>query len=226
MHSIFTKDRFYWYTLTLNDASRATFGFKGQMWDEFILEPGYLDKYADNDLRKKSFLFGQQKDMNGDDIIIDGVPFIYTTTVDNYMARKKWEGARCAKYEYQKDLEYYVTDMENDFVLFRYADVLYTKLEALWRLGRAGEILNDAELQKIRTRAGLAPYQISDITAEELLDELGREFAWEGHRRQDQIRFGVWGDTWWNKPASGPNAKLFPIPQSVLSTNSNLVQNP
>jgi hypothetical protein len=226
MNSIFTKDRFYWYTLTLNDASRATFGFKGLMWDEFILEPGYLDKYADNDLRKNAFLSGQQKDKNGNDIIIDGVPFIYTPTVANYMARKKWEGARCAKYEYQVGLEYYATDMENDYVLFRYADVLYTKLEALWRLNRGSEMLNDPELQKIRIRAGLAPLQMTDLTNTELLNELGREFAWEGQRRQDQIRFGVWGNTWWNKPASGPNAKLFPIPQSVLATNSNLVQNP
>ncbi len=226
MHSIFTKDRFYWYTLTLNDASRATFNFKGGMWDEFILEPGFLNKYADNDIRKKSFLYGQQKDKAGNDIVIDGEPFIYTPTVANYMARKKWEGARCAKYEYQDQLEYYTTDMENDFVLFRYADVLYTKLEALMRLGRAGEMLNDADLQKIRTRAGLAPLQISDMTNAEFLNELGREFAWEGHRRQDQIRFGVWGNAGWNKPASGPNAKLFPIPQQVLSTNSNLVQNP
>ncbi len=226
MNSIFTKDRFYWYTLTLNDASRATFGFKGGMWDEFILEPGFLDKYTDNDLRKKSFLFGQQKDKNGNDIIIDGEPFIYSPTVANYMSRKKWEGARCAKYEYQDGLEYYVTDMENDYVLFRYADVLYTKLEALWRLNRAGEMINDADLQKIRTRAGLVPLQAADLTNAEFLNELGREFAWEGHRRQDQIRFGAWGTSGWNKPASGPNAKLFPIPQQVLSTNSNLIQNP
>jgi starch-binding outer membrane protein, SusD/RagB family len=226
MHSIFTKDRFYWYTLTLNDASRATFNFKGGMWDEFVLEPGFLDKYADNDLRKKSFLFGQQKDKDGNDIVIDGVPFIYSPTIGNYMARKKWEGARCAKYEYQDELEYYVNDMENDYVLFRYADVLYTKLEALWRLGRGSEMLSDPDLQKIRTRAGLEPLQEDDLTSSGLLDELGREFAWEGHRRQDQIRFGVWGNPWWNKPPSGPNAKLFPIPQTILSTNSNLVQNP
>lgn len=226
MNSIFTKDHFYWYTLTLNDASRATFGFKGLMWDEFILEPGYLDKYNDSDIRKKSFLFGQQKDKAGNDIIIDGEPFIYTTTVGNYMARKKWEGARCAKYEYQDGLEYYVTDMENDFVIFRYADVLYTRLEALWRLDRGGEMLGDPDLQKIRIRAGVPPLTGSDLTSEEFLNELGREFAWEGHRRQDQIRFGVWGSTWWNKPASGPNAKLFPIPQSILATNPNLVQNP
>ncbi len=226
MHSIFTKDRFYWYTLTLNDASRATFGFKGGMWDEFILEPGFLDKYSNNDLRKKSFLFGQQKDKSGNDIFVEGEAFIYTPTVANYMARKKWEGARCAKYEYQDGLEYYVTDMENDHVLFRYADVLYTKLEALWRMGRAGEMIGDAELQKIRTRAGLAPLQMSDLTNSEFLNELGREFAWEGHRRQDMIRFGVFGNAGWNKPVSGANAKLFPIPKSVLDANSNLVQNP
>ncbi len=232
MNSILTKDRLYWYTLTLNDASRATYNFKGGMWDEFVLEPGFYEKYDAKDLRRNSFLCGQQKDKNGKDISIlnasTGVmePFIYTSTIDNYMARKKWEGARCCKYEYQDGLEYYVTDMENDFVIFRYADVLYTKLEALWRLGRAGEMLGNADLQKIRTRAGLEPLQLSDITNNGLLDELGREFAWEGHRRQDMIRFGVYGNSWWNKPSSGPNAKLFPIPQTALTANHNLVQNP
>ncbi len=231
MNSIYTKDRFYWYTLTLNDASRATFNFKGGMWDEFVLEPYFFDKYAENDLRRNSFLFGQQKDKNGTDIYIENAngeleAFIYTPTIAKYMARKKWEGARCAKYEYQDGLEYYVTDMENDYVLFRYADVLYTKLEALWRLGRTGEMIADPDLQKIRTRAGLEPLQVSDLDTDEFLDELGREFAWEGHRRQDMIRFGAWGGSWWNKPPSGENAKLFPIPQTVLNSNQNLVQNP
>jgi len=231
LNTTLTKDKFYWYTMTLNDASRATFNFKGGMWDEFILEPGFHEKYATTDLRRNSFLFGQQKDKAGNDIKIKNPrtgkldPFIYTTTVANYMARKKWEGARCSKYEYQDGLEYNVTDQENDFVLFRYADVLYTKLEALWRLGRAGEMLGDADLQKIRTRAGQLPLTQADLDSE-FLDELGREFAWEGHRRQDMIRFGVWGNAGWNKPASGPNAKLFPIPQTVLNANQKLVQNP
>ncbi len=229
-HSVYTKDRLYWYTLTLNDASRATFGFKGEMWDGFVCEPEFFNSFDENDLRRNSFLHGQQYDMNGNPIYFiengDTVWFQYTPSIGNYRARKRWEGARCCKYEYQKDLEYYVIDMENDFVLFRYADVLYTKLEALWRLGRAGEMLGDPELQKIRTRAGMQPYQASDITAQELLAEFGREFAWEARRRQDQIRFGVWGNTWWNKPPSGPAAKLFPLPQTALSANSKLRQNP
>jgi hypothetical protein len=232
MHSIYTKDRFYWYTLTLNDASQATYNFKGGMWDEFVLEPDFFTKYAENDLRRNAFLYGQQKDKAGNDIYIlnqssgEMEPFIYTYTIDNYMARKKWEGARFCKYEYQEDLEYYVTDMENDYVLFRYADVLYTRLEALWRMGRGGEMLGHPDLEKIRTRAGLTPLTAGDLDSEEFLDELGREFALEGRRRQDMIRFGAWGGSWWNKPPSGPNAKLFPIPQSVLNANPNLVQNP
>jgi len=225
-HPQLTDEHFYWSHLTLNSASRPTFNMTGVPWDGFVLPSDFFNTYAANDIRRNSFLFGQQYDINGNPIIINGEPFIYTTTIADYNAREEWEGARCAKYEYQEELSYDVTDMENDFVLFRYADVLYTKLEALHRLGRAGEFIDDADLQKIRTRAGLAPYTLGDLTDQELLDELGREFAWEGHRRQDQIRFGVWGNPWWNKPASGSNAKLFPIPQTALNTNPNLIQNP
>lgn len=225
-HPQLTDEHFYWSHLTLNPASRPTFNMAGVPWDGFVLQPDFFTKYAEEDLRRNAWLFGQQYDIDGNPLFVNGEPFIYTPTIANYNSRGEYEGARCAKYEYQEELSYDVIDMENDFVLFRYADVLYTKLEALHRLGGAGEMINDADLQKIRTRAGLTPYTLSDITDAELLDELGREFAWEGHRRQDQIRFGVWGQPWWAKPSSGPNAKLFPIPQSALNTNPNLVQNP
>lgn len=225
-HPQLTDEHFYWSHLTLNSASRATFNMTGIPWDGFVLNPDFFIKYADNDLRRNAWLFGQQYDINGNPIIIDGESFIYTPTIANYNSRGEWEGARCNKYEYQEELSYDVTDMENDFVLFRYADVLYTKLEALYRLGRAGEFIDDPDLQKIRTRAGLTPYILGDLTDDELLDEFGREFAWEGRRRQDVIRFGVFGEPWFGKPSTGPNAKLFPIPQNALNTNPNLVQNP
>lgn len=229
-NSLYTKDRFYWYTLTLNEASQATFNFIGQPWDGFVLEPDFFNKYNENDKRRKSFLFGQQYDKSGNPIYFingkDTTKFIYTPTIGDYKARKKWEGARCCKYEYQIGLEYNVNDMENDFVLFRYADILYTKLEALYRLKRTDEFINNPELQKIRIRAGLMPYTTTEITDSEFIDELGREFAWEGHRRQDQIRFGTWGNSWWVKPTSKPDAKLFPIPKTELDKNPNLTQNP
>jgi hypothetical protein len=225
-HPQLTDEHFYWSHLTLNPASRATFNMTGMPWDGFVLNPDFFTKYDPSDIRRNAFLFGQQYDIDGNPIIIEGQPFIYTPTIANYDSRGEWEGARCAKYEYQEGLSYDIVDMENDFVLFRYADVLYTKLEALYRLGRAGEFIGDPDLQKIRTRAGLTPYTLGDLSEEELLDELGREFAWEGHRRQDLIRFGVFGEPWFGKPTTGENAKLFPIPQVALNTNPNLVQNP
>ncbi|MFZ2906387.1 MAG: RagB/SusD family nutrient uptake outer membrane protein [Cyclobacteriaceae bacterium] len=226
-HSQLTDEHFYWAHLTLNEASMPTFNMAEKPWDGFIMPEEAFNRYEANDIRRNSFLFGQQYDKSGAPIIVGGENFIYSPTIVNYQARKKWEGVRCAKYEYQEGLKYDVVDMENDFVLFRYADVLYTKLEALHRGGGSvSDFISDPDLQKIRTRAGLAPYTLGDITDAELLDELGREFAWEGHRRQDQIRFGVWGNSWWEKPASGPNKKLFPIPASALTSNPNLVQNP
>jgi len=225
-HPQLTDEHFYWEMLTLNSASRSTFAVTGIPWDGFVLQPDFFEKYTANDIRRNSFLFGPQSDIDGNPIIIDGVPFAYSYTIADYNSRAEWEGARCAKYEYQEGLSYDVVDMENDFVLLRYADVLYTKLEALYRLGRANEFIDDPALQKIRMRAGLAPYTLGDLTNAELLNERGREFAWEGHRRQDQIRFGVWGNTWWAKPVSGPNKKLFPIPQGAINSNPNLIQNP
>lgn len=226
-HPQLTDEHFYWALLTLNPTSIPSFNMAGVPWDGFVAQPDFFTKYASNDIRRKTFLFGQQYTKSGAPIVVNGVPFIYTPTIGDYNARGEWEGARVAKYEYQENLSYDVVDMENDFVLFRYADVLYTKLEALHRGGGSlSSFINDPQLQKIRTRAGLLPYTTGDINNAELLDEFGREFAWEGRRRQDQIRFGVWGTTWWAKPASGPNKKLFPIPQSALNTNPNLVQNP
>jgi hypothetical protein len=224
-HPNLTGDGFYWGYLTLNPSSRATIEMIANPWDGFVVQPDFFNKFSENDLRRNSFFFGQQFNSGGNPIMENGEPFIYSSTIANYSSRKKWEGARIAKYQYQKDINY-GADMENDFVLFRYADVLYTKLEALYRLGRAGEFINDSDLIKIRTRAGMAPYTLSDLSDSELLDEFGREFAWEGRRRQDLIRFGVYGNSWWEKPGSGSSKKLFPIPQAALNTNPNLTQNP
>ena len=66
------------------------------------------------------------------------------------------------------------------------------------------------------------------ITIDEtiMLEERGRELYWEGHRRTDLLRFGKFLDPWGDKPASGSERLLFPIPASSLASNPNLVQNP
>jgi hypothetical protein len=67
----------------------------------------------------------------------------------------------------------------------------------------------------------------ADIQYGRFLDELGWEFAIEGHRRTNLIRFGVFTTkTWFNHTPNGDYRSLFPIPQGAIATNPNLTQNP
>jgi hypothetical protein len=65
-----------------------------------------------------------------------------------------------------------------------------------------------------------------DVQYGRFLDELGWEFAGEGHRRQHMIRFGVFTTkTWFNHEPNGDHRNVFALPNSALSTNSKLQQN-
>ena len=76
-------------------------------------------------------------------------------------------------------------------------------------------------------------YQIVDrgntdpIQYGRMYDELGWEFAWEMHRRRDAIRFGVYTKkSWLSHQPQGDYRSVFPIPETVLTSNPNLEQNP
>ena len=115
-------------------------------------------------------------------------------------------------------------NMNNDFAIFRYADVLLLKAEALWRQD-PGNGTALALVNQIRERAGIDP--LSVLTGDDLLMERGKELWAESHRRSDLIRFGKFQDAWEFKPVEGDDhTSLFPIPSSQLSSNPNLIQNP
>jgi hypothetical protein len=81
----------------------------------------------------------------------------------------------------------------------------------------------------VKTAANGAPVTSggADIQYGRFLDELGWEFAVEGHRRSDLIRFGVFTTkTWFNHVPNGDFRRVFAIPSGALATNSNLQQNP
>ena len=65
------------------------------------------------------------------------------------------------------------------------------------------------------------------LTMDELLAERGREFIFEGFRRNDMIRFGKFVTaSWWDHSPSNATRELYPIPQRQIDLNSNLKQNP
>ncbi len=123
-----------------------------------------------------------------------------------------------AKYEFDLNAQAAGQLAHNDWVLFRYADVLLMKSEALVRSGKNG----DAELQAVRRRVGASA---RTATLDNILDERLLEFAWEGMRRQDLIRFGKYHQPISDRPVSAPFRTVFPIPVDVLSLNPNLTQN-
>lgn len=112
----------------------------------------------------------------------------------------------------------------NDWVFYRYTDVLLMKAEAIMRggTGTATDALNI--VNAIRARAGVTA--LGALTPDALIDELGREFYWEGHRRDDLIRFGKFLEPWQEKTQDDPKRLIFPIPNRSLASNPNLVQNP
>ncbi len=52
-----------------------------------------------------------------------------------------------------------------------------------------------------------------------------RELYWEGYRRDDQVRFETFDDTWSEKTVTDKYRVLYPIPQQALDSNPNLKQN-
>ncbi len=150
----------------------------------------------------------------------NGPPVTYTPQSNEIFPNGWRQGlARINKYEYEIGG---TQNMSNDFVIFRLGGILLGKAEAMFRLGDAAGAL--AIVNQFRERAGVDPY--TTLTEENLYDEIGREMYAELTRRQDMIRFGKFGEEWWEKEVSNSDAELFPIPQQQIDINPELTQNP
>ena len=125
-----------------------------------------------------------------------------------------------------------------DFPMFRLADAYLMYAEAQIRSGAGTNSQAVQYINALRERANGDSSQnigISDLTLDFIIDERSRELYWESHRRQDLIRFDLFTGaayTWALKgnslsgiPISSFRA-LFPVPNSSLTSNQNLTQNP
>lgn len=184
-------------------------------------QPGVFSSFDDQDRRKKCMLSGEQISLaTGSVIIMDsGQPLNYTEEIVNFTDAKQNEGVRLDKYEDKAGESW---ERDHDFVVIRYAEILMMQAECYVRLGSPD--LAAPFVAQIRTRAGLEMPATLDL---EFIDqELLREFTFEGRRRTDNIRFGTFFQPWWEKGATEAYRSIFPIPANVLSTNTNLTQNP
>ena len=86
------------------------------------------------------------------------------------------------------------TNRESNWIMYRYADVVLMKAEALCNIKSKGDAIETLNL--IRSRAGVSQYDTdSEYTVRELdeliLDERGRELAFEGKRWYDLVRVAL-----------------------------------
>ncbi len=122
-------------------------------------------------------------------------------------------------------------DQSNDLPIFRYADILLTKAEAIKRGASATNGQTAQSLfNEIRSYVN-APTINGDPTLEDIYDERGRELFDENWRRNDMIRYGHFEDEYGFHRKGFPTARfdkecrIFPIPQSVLNKNTTWKQN-
>jgi hypothetical protein len=127
--------------------------------------------------------------------------------------------------------------IDTDFPIFRLAEayLIYAEANIRGGGGNAGTALG--YLNALRERAfGDATHDFAALpVVDTILAERARELMFEGKRRTDLIRFGVFtGGTylwaWKNNTPGGaaisPNLALYPIPANELAANPNLTQNP
>ncbi|MGI6222755.1 MAG: RagB/SusD family nutrient uptake outer membrane protein [Prevotella sp.] len=136
---------------------------------------------------------------------------------------EKTGGARMWKYEIDRTAYSDGQLQNNDIVLFRYADALLMKAEAKVRNGEDGS----TELNQVRARVGMPARQ---ATLANILEERLLELMWEGCRRPDLIRYGLFNQAYDIRPQVTDEdngfTTVFPIPSKAISLNSNLQQNP
>ena len=223
---------FVLFIMTLDGDLSKAFNIAGAGWDGFVGQPDFIASYDPADTRLgDTWLIGQVHDQKGNKVSReDGSDYIIDPAMDEAMyagGRSRLKGARIGKWEFQADgkLRDDQTSMENDFILFRYADAVLLYVEALVRQGKAAEAAEIEDFKAIRTRAGLAPMTAADLTLDNLLLERQHELACEGWARQDLIRFGKYLDAWYAKPAGQDYMKLLPVPEDRRKANPNLHQN-
>ena len=142
------------------------------------------------------------------------------------------QGYRCIKWGIQAaDYETYNRNQSNDVPIFRYADILLMKAEAILRGATATNGDTPMSLfNQIRSYVK-APTLTTTPTLQDVLDERGREFFSEIWRRNDLIRFGQFEKDWGLKHVVNPAAKtqkwrrIFPISRGVMNSNTNWKQN-
>jgi hypothetical protein len=226
------------HQMTLHYESQKTYNLVDQPWNGYTTLQSFYNSFDAADLRRNTIITGPQfssagvrlTDTGAEPSDPDGQPLTFTPALNELTPNAfRQAGGRVGKFQFKLGAR---NTLDNDFPIYRYAEVLMMKAEALWRKNnsdpaalalvnsvRARVFEPDQPLASLGTPGDSYPGPV-------LLQELGREFFAEAKRRQDLIRFGKFGAAWDFKDASAPTKTIFPIPAPQRVANPNLDQNP
>ena len=175
----------------------------------------FVDQYEPGDLRKDLTIF------------YEGCP---SFDGKDYKASYSNTGYNVRKFMVTKSVSPEYNTNPANWVVYRYADVLLKKAEALNEQGRTSEAATPLNI--VRQRAGLTP--VTGLTQEEMrekiIHERRMELAFEGHRWFDLIRInhGEYAIEFLKsigKTNVNKNRLIFPIPQTERDSNPLMDQN-
>lgn len=188
-------------------------GGGGYGWQHVTQE--FVDSYEEGDIRKDYTIFYEGCPE------FDGIEYEPSWSTTGYNVRK-W----CVPVSFCDKVD----NCPANIVVYRFADVLLMKAEALNELKRTAEAC--VPLNIVRRRAGLPDYNSTDYAAtkEKIIHERRMELAFEGHRWFDLIRID--GGDYAVKFLKGIGKKnvtkdrlLYPVPQVEIDANPLFTQN-
>ncbi len=225
--------------------------------DGIVVIPGVYTTYDEVDLRRSNWLsIGPQvkftdgrspvlasEEYNGSQLVfVDNIrKNKVNSTVTNMSEGEENSGVRFNKYKLGNqfpgpggtpgiDANY----NNGDWNIYRLTWIYFAKAEAIMRKNGgaadaiAVQLINDCKKRAFTTADWVTrAYTPATLTLDELLAERGREFIFEGFRRDDLIRFGKFATgTWWDHTPTVATKSVYPIPQQQRDLNTNLTQNP
>ena len=207
-------------------------------WDGFRGTPELVRKFdfqnnatpkADEILDKRGIFFDKNRSID------------ITTSVTGTFTTEGWSVYKYANVKSDGQPGSNTTFPDTDFPMFRLADVYLMYAEAVARGGQGGSLATAVQyVNALRQRAygddahGVTEVWLTENNYRNILDERCRELYWEGTRRTDLIRYGLFTSTdylWTFKGGvlSGTGVSnrhnVFPIPVTDISVNANLKQN-
>jgi hypothetical protein len=217
------KDQFglLWFDNALPPDFKSSIGVNYTAWNGWRVPWAFYDSFESGD-KRKNLIFQTYPSKTGQTVNlrtagdVGGLAMKYGEDPNN---PGQWAG--------------------NDYIQFRYADVLLCKAEALNEINAAPtqEIID--LLNQVRFRAfdnfdasnhklKLSAFTTKEMMRDQILKDRGWELWCEGVRREDLLRHGKYLDVATSVGASFVSTKnlLYPIPSFALNENPNLLQNP